>query len=241
VCGERSQLASTSGAFSVRARRRPAWSAAPGDAATPPLARSIRGCRTVWSGSRRHRFPGRAPCRLRCLSRSASGWASRRWRRPAGLRGIASRRRCRGASRRGSADRRESCARDRARGLHLALRSGRSLLAVHSGGHASELSSRRAGSRFWRQSLVHDDLSGVLCGPLAAHPFRGLSDPGERVERANKSATSQIALPKATCDEVYATAGYESDMVFSDGASLELATMTGIGSAGCGASLTVAV
>jgi len=52
---------------------------------------------------------------------------------------------------------------------------------------------------------------------------------------------------------VYATAGYEtsvrnlsqvslsSDMVFSDGASLELATMTGIGSAGYGASLTVAV
>jgi len=69
----------------------------------------------------------------------------------------------------------------------------------------------------------------------------------------NKVGTSQIALPKVTCDEVYASAGYEqsvrnlsqvslaSDMVFSDGASLELATMTGIGSAGCGASLTVAV
>lgn len=70
---------------------------------------------------------------------------------------------------------------------------------------------------------------------------------------ANKSATSQIALPKATCDEVYATAGYEtsvrnlsqvslsSDMVFSDGASLELATVTGNVSSGYVASLTVAV
>lgn len=55
----------------------------------------------------------------------------------------------------------------------------------------------------------------------------------------NKVAVSQIALPKATNDLVYATAGYEqsvrnqaqvtltSDMVFSDGASLELATMSG--------------
>src|SRR5205814_3568832 len=56
---------------------------------------------------------------------------------------------------------------------------------------------------------------------------------------ANKIATSQMALPKATCDRVYATAGYAasitnlsqvslaSDMVFSDGSALELATMTG--------------
>ena len=70
---------------------------------------------------------------------------------------------------------------------------------------------------------------------------------------ANKSATSQIALPKSTCDEVYATVGYEtsvrnlsqvslaSDMVFSDGASLELATITGNVTSGYGASLTVAV
>jgi protocatechuate 3,4-dioxygenase beta subunit len=56
---------------------------------------------------------------------------------------------------------------------------------------------------------------------------------------SNKVATSQIALPKTANDLVYATAGYEasvrnaaqitlaSDNVFSDGASLELATMTG--------------
>ncbi len=70
---------------------------------------------------------------------------------------------------------------------------------------------------------------------------------------ANKIATSQIALPKAACDLVYATSGYEqsvtnlsqvslaTDMVFSDGASLELATMTGSVSSGFTAALTVAV
>ena len=57
---------------------------------------------------------------------------------------------------------------------------------------------------------------------------------------ANKIATSQIALPKATCDEVYATSGYEQsvsnmngvslerDMVFADdGAAHQLGTISG--------------
>ena len=70
---------------------------------------------------------------------------------------------------------------------------------------------------------------------------------------SNKVATSQIALPKETCDSVYATAGYEqsirnmsqvslaTDMVFADGASLELATITGGVDGGLAAMLTVAV
>ncbi|MEO6236639.1 MAG: intradiol ring-cleavage dioxygenase [Vicinamibacterales bacterium] len=70
---------------------------------------------------------------------------------------------------------------------------------------------------------------------------------------ANRSATSQIALPKTANDLVYATAGYEasvanqarvslaSDGVFSDGSSLELATVSGSASAGLTAALTVAV
>ena len=70
---------------------------------------------------------------------------------------------------------------------------------------------------------------------------------------ANKIATSQIALPKATCDLVYATAGYAtsitnlsqvtlaSDNVFSDGSALELATITGSVASGLTADLTVAV
>jgi len=70
---------------------------------------------------------------------------------------------------------------------------------------------------------------------------------------ANKIATSQIALPKATDDLVYATAGYEAsvsnlaqvslatDNVFSDGASLELATISGSVAGGLTATLSVAV
>ena len=69
----------------------------------------------------------------------------------------------------------------------------------------------------------------------------------------NKTATSQIALPKAASDLVYGTTGYEqsianaaritlaSDGIFSDGASLELATVNGDVSSGMTASLTVAV
>jgi protocatechuate 3,4-dioxygenase beta subunit len=69
----------------------------------------------------------------------------------------------------------------------------------------------------------------------------------------NRIATSQIALPRATCDAVYATPGYEAsvpnlngvslvtDMVFSDGDALELATITGTPASGLTAALTVAV
>jgi len=69
----------------------------------------------------------------------------------------------------------------------------------------------------------------------------------------NKIATSPLALPKATCDRVYATAGYEgstsnlsqvslaSDNVFSDGSALELATVTGSMASGLTATLTIAV
>ena len=70
---------------------------------------------------------------------------------------------------------------------------------------------------------------------------------------ANKIATSQIALPKSICDQVYATTGYEqsitnlsqvslaTDMVFADGATLELATMSGSVTGGLTATLSVAV
>jgi protocatechuate 3,4-dioxygenase beta subunit len=70
---------------------------------------------------------------------------------------------------------------------------------------------------------------------------------------SGKVATSQLALPKAQCDEAYATAGYEksvgnlaqtslaTDMVFSDGATLETPVVTGNVSDGYAASLTVAV
>jgi len=69
---------------------------------------------------------------------------------------------------------------------------------------------------------------------------------------ANKLATSQMAMPKATCDVVYATTGYASsatnlgrvslatDMVFADGATLQIPTITGDVN-GFESSLTVAI
>jgi protocatechuate 3,4-dioxygenase beta subunit len=70
---------------------------------------------------------------------------------------------------------------------------------------------------------------------------------------SNKVATSRIAMPKTACDLVYATSGYEqsvtnlsqislaTDMVFSDGATLELATVTGDVTSGMVAGLSIAV
>ena len=68
-----------------------------------------------------------------------------------------------------------------------------------------------------------------------------------------KLATSQLALPKAQCDEVFATTGYEksvsnlaqvslaTDMVFSDGADSETPAVTGNVTDGYTATLTVGV
>ena len=70
---------------------------------------------------------------------------------------------------------------------------------------------------------------------------------------ADKLRTTQLALPEDVSKQVYATTGYEqsvrnlaqtslsSDMVFSDGYSLQLATVTGSVEAGLTASLTVPV
>ena len=70
---------------------------------------------------------------------------------------------------------------------------------------------------------------------------------------ANKRATSQLALPRATASEVYATSGYtgsaanlatvslETDLVFADGMTLETPTVTGSVNSGYEAALTVGV
>ena len=70
---------------------------------------------------------------------------------------------------------------------------------------------------------------------------------------SGKLRTSQLALPQAACATVYATDGYgrsatnlsqsslERDMVFSDGYSLQLATVTGTVGQGMTATLTVPV
>lgn len=70
---------------------------------------------------------------------------------------------------------------------------------------------------------------------------------------SEKLRTSQLAFPAGVCDEVYATSGYEasvpafadisldSDMVFSDGYSLQMATMRGSVADGWTATLNVPV
>jgi hypothetical protein len=70
---------------------------------------------------------------------------------------------------------------------------------------------------------------------------------------SNKIATSQIAMPLAANNLVYATSAYASsavnqaqitlatDLVFSDGASLELGTVTGDVTNGMTVALTIGV
>ncbi|MFN8668730.1 MAG: intradiol ring-cleavage dioxygenase [Gemmatimonadaceae bacterium] len=71
--------------------------------------------------------------------------------------------------------------------------------------------------------------------------------------QSNVTKISQLAFPKAACDAVYATSGYQAsitnlagvslatDNVFSDGATLQLATMTGDATAGYTAALQVSI
>jgi len=81
--------------------------------------------------------------------------------------------------------------------------------------------------------------------------FRSLD---EATDDANKTATSQIALPEAACAEVYATAGYESsvgafagvslasDNVFGeDGGARQIGTMSGSVADGLAVELNVPV
>ena len=70
---------------------------------------------------------------------------------------------------------------------------------------------------------------------------------------SNKLRTSQLAFPQEVCEEVYATAGYESsvanlsgvsldsDGIFSDGWSLQMASMEGSAAGGLTATLNVPI
>ena len=60
-----------------------------------------------------------------------------------------------------------------------------------------ELPARRPGGRRGRRGHLHQHLPGLLLGPLAARPLRGLSERSRSAtDPANKIATSQIALPE---------------------------------------------
>jgi hypothetical protein len=76
---------------------------------------------------------------------------------------------------------------------------------------------------------------------------------GDATTGRSATRTSQLALPKDVCTEVYATSGYEAsvrnlaqtslstDMVFSDGSDKQLATMSGSTSKGYTAALVVGI
>lgn len=83
--------------------------------------------------------------------------------------------------------------------------------------------------------------------------FEVYRDEASATGATNKLRTSQLALPEAACNAVYATPGYEqsktnmartslsSDRVFRDGYSLQLAKATGSPSAGYAVTLNIAV
>jgi protocatechuate 3,4-dioxygenase beta subunit len=83
--------------------------------------------------------------------------------------------------------------------------------------------------------------------------FEVYRDLAKATSGANKIATSQMAMPQDVCNAVYATSGYSqsvnnlaqtslaTDMVFADGSSHQLATVTGNVNDGLVASLTAAV
>jgi protocatechuate 3,4-dioxygenase beta subunit len=83
--------------------------------------------------------------------------------------------------------------------------------------------------------------------------FEVYSTLSDATSAGRPAATSQIALPKDTCDAVYATDGYsqsvnnlkgvslQSDMVFSDGADQETPTVSGSVASGLTVALTVPV
>ena len=125
------------------------------------------------------------------------------------------------------------------------------------------LNSAGATNQNWLRGVQVADASGVVrfrtifpgcyAGRWPHMHFEVFASLAASTDRNNKVATSQIALPKATCDTVYATTGYEasvrnlagqplaSDGIFRDGASLQLATLSGDVASGYIARLTIAV
>jgi len=94
---------------------------------------------------------------------------------------------------------------------------------------------------------------GCYSGRMPHIHFQVYSSLESATSASQEIKTSQLALPTAVCDEVYATTGYEtsatnltrisfsSDNVFRDGTTLQLAEVTGSVEQGYIASLKIAV
>ena len=141
----------------------------------------------------------------------------------------------------------------RRRGVPVALRCARPLLPLLVRRDRRELAPGRAGHRRRRAGALHHHLPRLLQRPVAARALQIYPSLASATASANKRATSQLALPQATCAEVYATSGYtgsaanlarvslSTDMVFSDGATLETPTVTGSVNANYEVALTVGI
>ena len=81
------------------------------------------------------------------------------------------------------------------RGLRLALRPRRELLAVLAGRHERELPARRPGGRRRRDRDLHQHLPGLLPGRWPHVHFEVYPSLDRATDPANRIATSQIALP----------------------------------------------
>ncbi len=95
---------------------------------------------------------------------------------------------------------------------------------------------------------------GCYAGRVPHIHFEIYRNAAQATSYANKLRTSQLAFPLDTCATIYAGASgygnsssnlasisFSSDGVFSDGVSLELATLTGSVAAGYAASLTIGI
>ena len=139
--------------------------------------------------------------------------------------------------------------------LHLALRPGRRVLDVLAGRRRTRTTC--AACRWptpTARVTLHHHLPRGLLGPLAAHPLRGVPEPGRGDERrqrdgglAARAAGRRLhggvrdrrlrAERRATSPRPRS----QTDMVFSDGASLQTPTMTGDTTSGYTAALVVGV
>ena len=103
-----------------------------------------------------------------------------------------------------------------------------------------ELPARRPGDGRQRQGDVHEHLPGRVLRSLAAHPLRGVPEPGDGDERREQDRGRRSSRSRQdVCNAVYATDGYsqsvrnlaqtslQTDKVFSDGVSLQTPTITG--------------
>jgi len=129
-------------------------------------------------------------------------------------------------------------------------------------GRYSMYSSGVTGENFLR-GVQETDSSGVVAfttifpgcyaGRMPHIHFEVYRSANTATSYTNKLKTSQIAFPTDVCNTVYATSGYEasvanfasigfaSDNVFSDGVSLQTATVTGSVAAGYVAALTAGI